>query len=259
MDSITDVFIGIWDQFADKTNKVVGGVWPNDPDGTTFASMFKKKLAERGYRLIDPGRFPYFNKDFSSFINLFKKEQVEIVTATLIPPDWVTAWRQFHQQGFVPKIATVAKAILFPRDIEALGGNLPNGLTSEIWWSPHHPFKSSLTGETPKQLCDTWEKDTGKQWIAPLGFKYAGFEIAADTLKRAQSLDKNKIRKAIAATDMNTIIGPVKFNEQNYCETPLVGAQWRKGEKWPWEQEIIYNKSYPKILKTAQTIFPLPK
>jgi len=259
VDSVTDLFMGIWEDYADQTSKVVGGFWPNDPDGTTWSAIFKDKLPDKGFKVVDPGRFPYFNKDFSSFINMFKKEKVEIITGTIIAPDWATAWRQCHRMGLVPKICTVAKACLFPTDINALGGNLPNGLTTEVWWSPFHPFKSSLTGETAKDLCDAWTKETDKAWTQPIGFKYAGFEIAYDALTRAKTLDKEKVRQAIAATKLDTIVGPIKYNEQNYSETPLVGGQWVKGKKWPWELEIIYNKKHPYIKKTAEMIFPLPK
>jgi branched-chain amino acid transport system substrate-binding protein len=258
VDSVTDLFAGMWEEFASRTSKVVGGFWPNDPDGVAWSEVFKKKLPAMGYKVIDPGRFPYFNKDFSSFINQFKKENVEIVTGTLIAPDWNTAWRQCHRLGYIPKICTVAKACLFPTDVNALGGNLPAGLTTEVWWSPYHPFKSSLTGETAKDLCDAWTKETNKAWTQPIGFKYAGFEIAADALKRAKTLDKDKLRNAIAMTNMKSIVGPIKYNDKNYSETPLVGGQWVKGKKYPWELEIVYNKQNPNIKKTADMIFPLP-
>ncbi|MCL6477485.1 MAG: ABC transporter substrate-binding protein [Peptococcaceae bacterium] len=258
VDTLSDMFINTWDQVG-NTNKVVGGLFPNDPDGKTFSEIFAKKLPEKGYKYVDSGRFPYGTKDFSSIINKFKQEKVEIVTGTMIPPDFATAWRQFHQQGFVPKIATVAKAYLFPSDAAALGGDLAQGLSAELWWSPYHPFKSSLTGETAKQLCDAYEAENKKQWCSPLGFKYAGIEIAVDVLNRAQSLDKNKIREAIEQTDLSTIVGKIKYNDQHYSETPLVTGQWVKGEKWPWEIRVVNNSVYPEIPTTAKFVFPLPK
>lgn len=259
VESLANLFVDMWDEFADKTSRVVGGLWPNDPDGAVFSQIFKKICPARGYKVVDPGRFPYFTKDFGTFISLFRREKVDIVTGVLIPPDWATAWRQFHQQGAVPKIATIAKACLFPTDVNALGGDLPNGITTEVWWSPYHPYKSSLTGETSEQLCNAWTKETGKPWTPPIGFKYAGFEIAADAIKRAQTLDKEKLRDAIAKTDLNTLVGHVKYNEKNYSESPLVGGQWVKGTRWPWELEIVNNKVHPEIKKTAKMIFPVPK
>jgi branched-chain amino acid transport system substrate-binding protein len=259
VNSLANLFMDMWDEHAKETSKVVGGLWPNDPDGAVFSEMFKKVGPTRGYKIVDPGRFPYFNKDFSSFISLFRKENVDIVTGVLIPPDWATAWKQFHQQGLVPKYATVAKACLFPTDVNALGGNLPEGITTEVWWSPYHPYKSSLTGQTSKEICDLWTKETGKPWTPPIGFKYAGYEIAADALKRAQTLDKEKVREAIAKTNLDSLVGHIKYNEKHYCESPLVGGQWVKGQKWPWVLEIVNNKAHPEIKKTADLIFPMPK
>ena len=81
--------------------------------------------------------------------------------------------------------------------MEALGGNLANGLTTEVWWHRNHPYKSSLTGETAKQLCDAWTKETKKQWIPPIGLTYGGYELAFDVIKRAETLNKDKIREAL--------------------------------------------------------------
>ena len=53
---LINVFSGLWDQIS--TNKVVGGVWPNDPDGKVFSEMFTPKLKEKGYKVVDVGRFP---------------------------------------------------------------------------------------------------------------------------------------------------------------------------------------------------------
>jgi len=75
----------------------------------------------------------------------------------------------------------------------------------------------------------------------------------ADVLKRAQTLDKAKVREAIAATNLNTIVGAVKYNSQNYSKTPLVGGQWVKGKKWPWEIMITYNKEHPEIPTQTKT------
>jgi len=247
---IVPVYTGMWDQI--KTNKKVGILMANDPDGVAWSKVFREEGAKKGYEMIDLGRFPYGLQDFSPFINKWKKENVEIIVANTIPPDFITAWRQCSRLGFKPKVATVGKALLFPSVVKALGGDLGEGIATEVWWSPEHPFKSSLTGESARSLCDAWTAATGKEWLQPLGFKHAGYEIAADVLKRAGSLDKNKIRQAIAQTDMDTIVGPINFNSQNYARTPLVGGQWVKGSKFPWEINIVYNKQFPNIPKTGE-------
>jgi branched-chain amino acid transport system substrate-binding protein len=98
-----------------------------------------------GLHVTDPGRYQNLTDDFSAQINAFKQGNVEIVTGVPIPPDFTTFWNQAKQQGFTPKAASIGKAILFPQAVEALGDSGHN-LSSEVWWSPSHPFKSSLNG-----------------------------------------------------------------------------------------------------------------
>jgi branched-chain amino acid transport system substrate-binding protein len=261
VDSLSDVYVGLWDQHADQTNRVVGCLWPDDPDGNTWSPVFAKKLQAKGYRTVDYGRFPHFTSDFGPAIRLFKQEKVEIVTGVMLLPDWATFCRQARQMGFVPKVATVGKCILMPTSISALAqeGLPAAGWTTEMWWGPDFPFRSSLTEETARDLCDAWSRDTGKQATMVLGFVHAGFEIALDAVQRAQTLDKEKVREALENTNLDTVIGHIRFNKKHYCETPLAGAQWTKGSRWPWELKIIYNQKHPEIPKTAEMAFPLAK
>ena len=259
MPQIIDVYTGMWAEYADRTNKVVGGFWSNDPDGVVWAKEFTKKLDTMGFRVVDVGRFPYGMQDFSAFISTWKKEKVEILSGLAIPPDWATAWRQCHQQGFIPKIASIGKAILFPAAVGAIGGNLPNGLTTEIWWTPSHPTKSSLTGESSKDLAAAWTKKTGRQWTQPLGFDYAQMEVAIDVLKRTRSLKKKKIRESLAQTELDTMVGHIKYGENHVAYVPLTGGQWVKGTKWPWDLRITYNKGASHIPTTGRMVFPIPR
>ena len=243
---IIKVFTGMWD--ALPTNKVVGALWPNDSDGAAWAPAFTKALTDKGYKVVDAGRYPNGTTDFTVFIQKWKEAGAEIITGVPIPPDWAACWRQCNQQGYKPKIASIGKAILFPAAVEALGDNLAEGLSSEVWWSPAHPFKSSLTGETAAQLAAAFPQ----QWAQPLGFVYALFEVAGDVLSRAGSVDKEKVKKAIAATKLDTMVGPVSFDAEHVGRMPLVGGQWTKGEKYPWDLRVVYNETAPTIQKTAE-------
>jgi branched-chain amino acid transport system substrate-binding protein len=236
-----------------QTNKKVGGLFPNDGDGNAWGDKergFPKPLAAQGFTLTDPGRYQNMNQDFSAQIAAFKRNQVEIVTGVMIPPDAKTFLTQARQQGFKPRVITLGKALLFPAAIDALG-ELGDGLTTEVWWSPWHPFKSTITGIDAKGLCAAYEDQTKKQWTQPLGFSHALFEIALDALKRSKSTERNAIRDAVAATNMNTIVGPVKWGGQgpfrNVSKTPLVLGQWVKGKKYKYELTIVDARTSPAI------------
>lgn len=235
------------------TNKKVGGLFPNDGDGNAWGDKelgFPKPLAAQGYTLTDPGRFQNGTQDFSAQIAAFKKDGVEIVTGVVIPPDAKTFLTQARQQGFKPKVITLGKALLFPGAIEALG-DLGHGLTTEVWWSPSHPFASSLTKQSAKALAEAYEASTKKQWTQPIGFAHALFEVASNALSRAKSLKAGDVRDAVAATSMNTVVGAVKWGGQgpfkNVSKTPLVLGQWVKGTKNKVDLVIVNNEAAPSI------------
>ncbi len=235
LEDVISNFLNMWDA-SGVAAKNVAGLFPNDADGNAWGDPergFPKPLADRGYTVIDPGRYQVMNNDFSSQIAAFKEAGCEIVTGNMIPPDFATFWSQAAQQGFNPKVVTIGKALLFPSVIESLGAR-GDGLTSEIWWTPSHPFTSSLTGETAAQLADGYVKASGRPWTQPLGFVHGLFEVAADVIKRAEALDDAEaVTAALAATDMDTVVGKIAWNGgdknpvKNVVRTPLVGGQWQ--------------------------------
>jgi branched-chain amino acid transport system substrate-binding protein len=245
LEDVIAVFTNMWGSVV--TNKSVGGLFPNDGDGNAWGDQklgLPPVLSGKGYKLTDPGRFQNLTADFSAQIAAFKKANVEIVTGVVIPPDFKTFWTQAQQQSFKPKVVSVGKALLFPAAIEALG-DLGDGLSTEVWWTPTHPFSSSLTRASAADLAGAYEKGTGKQWTQPLGFAHALFEVAIDTLKRSKSLDdKGAIRDALVATNLKTIVGPIAWGKgpvKNVAKTPLVGGQWGKGKKHKYELVVVNN------------------
>ncbi len=244
-------FTGMWDSVP--TNKRVGVLWSNDPDGVALgdkehglAGFYKKA----GYEVVDLGMFPVMGGDFTAQISDLKKAGVDIVNGVFIPPDFATFWTQAAQQGFKPKVATILKALLFPSAVEALGDR-GAGLSSEVWWSPDHPFKSSLTGQTSAQYAGAWTAASKKEWTQPLGFKHALIEVAVDVLKRCADINSPEaIRDAIKATQMDTLVGKVGWKGgpvPNVCTTPLVGGQWAPGKSFKYDLLVANNKSAPII------------
>ncbi|MGX1309005.1 branched-chain amino acid transport system substrate-binding protein [Amorphus suaedae] len=249
LEDVIAAFLDLWN--GSGVEKRIGGLFPNDADGNAWADPvfgFPPALKEAGYTLTDPGRYQPLSDDFTAQISAFKEADCQIITGNMIPPDFATFWSQAAQQGFQPKVVTVGKALLFPSVIDSLGAR-GDGLSSEIWWSPHHPFSSSLTNQTAGELCAAYTDGTGRPWTQPIGFKHALFEVAFDVLKRSEDTSPDAILEAITSTDLATIVGPVNWSGQpvrNVSKTPLVAGQWRKdGDKA--DLVITTNETAPEI------------
>ena len=256
LEDVISTFTAMWNQL--DTNKSVGAIFPNDGDGNAWGDPnvgFPPVLDAQGFTLTDTGRYQNLTDDFSAQINAFKAANCEIVTGVPIPPDFTTFWTQAKQQGFNPKAASIGKAILFPQAVEALGDQGHN-LSSEVWWSPSHPFASSLTGQSAGDLASGYEAATGKQWTQPIGFVHALFEMAADVMGRVEdSRDPDEVTAAIAATQLSSMVGRIAFDgaglppfaTQNVAKTPLVGGQWRLRDGGGYDLVIVDNSDHPDI------------
>jgi branched-chain amino acid transport system substrate-binding protein len=248
----------MWNQV--QTNKKVGGLFPNDADGQAWEKAFPDMIKANGYTLNDPGLYPDGTTDFTSQISKFKSNDDQVLTGVPIPPDFTTFWKQAHQQGYTPKIATIGKALLFPSSVEALGG-IANNLGTEVWWTPTYPYKSSLTGQSAQELADAYTASTSKQWTQPLGFAESLFEVAAAAVSAAGGSDKTKVADALKTLKVDTVVGNLDWNSgpvPNVAKTPLTGGQWRKvsGSKYPFDLVIVSNSLAPNI-PTGGKVEPL--
>ena len=246
-------FLDMWGQL--ETNKKVAAMFPNDADGNAWLPGWKDIWAPAGLTPTIPSQFQTGTEDFSAQLGQFKKDGCEIGMGVFVPPDFTTFWKQAAQQGWKPKFGTYAKALLFPQSVESIG-DIADGLTTEVWWTPAHPFTSAFIGET-QQFADKFTAaNNGAEWTQPL-LHFIVFEMAVDALKRATSVDdKEAILAAVKTTKLDTIGGPIDFTApvvgatppfkvgpchivENVYKTPLVGGQWRTGTKYKFDLTIV--------------------
>lgn len=249
LEDLETVYMDMWNEI--DTNKKVGALFPNDPDGKAFSDPktgFPAVVGKNDYKITDPGRYANGSQDFSAQISAFKEKGVDILVGVPIPPDFTTFWKQAAQQGFRPKFVTIGKALLTPSNINALG-ELGDNLGMEIWWSPQHPYSSSLTGQTAQQLADAYTAKTGKQWTQFVGFVHALFEVAATTLSRSDGTREGFV-KTLSTLKTDTVVGPLDWTSgpvPNVAKTPLVGGQWRQNVDKSYSLVVVSNKQNPEI------------
>ncbi|OZM76008.1 ABC transporter substrate-binding protein [Pseudonocardia sp. MH-G8] len=261
LDDVEAVYAGMWDQVV--TNRTAGALWPDDPDGLAWANPntgVLPGLTARGYSIVNPGNHVPGTQDFSAQIAAFRDAQAEVLFGVPAPADFAAFWGQATDQGHRPRIATLGKALLSPSDVEALGP-LGMNLGTEVWWSPGHPFTSSLTGQSAAALAQAYSAATGRQWTQPLGHAHALFEVAVAALASAGAVeDRRGIADAIGRLRLDTVVGPLDWTAgpvPNVATTPLVGGQWRAGTASPFELVVVSNPGHPEI-PLAGAVEPLP-
>jgi branched-chain amino acid transport system substrate-binding protein len=261
LDEALNTFVGLWNTI--ETNRKVGMLFPQNADGETWGNSdygLPVPTQKAGFEIVVPGYFQPRTNDYTAQITAFKEAGCDIVGGITYPDDFKTFVNQCAQQGYKPKAMTVAAALLFPSGIQALGP-LGDGMSSEVWWTPAFPFKSTLTGQVSRDIADSWEKETGKQWTQPLGYSHAIWEVVLDILKRSEDpLSRAANRDAIVTTNLDTLIGNVNFStgpHPNVSTSPIFGGQWVKGDKWPYDLKIVDN-TVNKLFEPEQKMKLMP-
>lgn len=259
-DGAMSTFTRIWDQI--ETNRQVGDFYFDNPAGQAFADPnlgLPAFMAQSGYSRTAGGLFQIETQDFSAQVSRFKEANAQIVTGFGFPPHWSTFWAQAGQMGYTPEAATFAAAFLFPSAIEALGDR-GNGMSTEVWWTPGMPFRSSLTGQSAAELAQAWEDHSGKQWVQTLGYSHALFEVGLAALTASgDPKNPDALRDAIAGLNMDTMVGPINFAGspiKNVAITEVAGGQWRKtsGGKHAYDLVITENTLAPSVAVQDTTL-----
>lgn len=252
IDNIYEAHKALWTAagFGPGSGAKIGLAFANDADGTAWHDTFVVKLAADGYQVVDPGQYPSLTDDFSNVVKAFKDADIDILAGTNIPPDFSNLFTQMQAAGVKVDAITMGKCCLLPGDVAALGENV-EGILSEVWWSPLYPYVSGLTGINCAELGAAYLADNGGVMPQPAGYAYASLELAVQAFQKAGTTDKAKVMEAIRALDVETIVGPIKYDKEmnglQYSDTVVAGGQWQKNEAGEWELVVIDASLYPEL------------
>jgi branched-chain amino acid transport system substrate-binding protein len=255
---LSDCFIPMWNR-TPSGSKAVACQYPNDADGNSFRAVLPTMMKTAGYNPIDGGAYTDGTTDFTTMISKFKSRDCQYLSNCPLPPDFNIFWKQAHQQGWKPKLATVAKVLLFPADTVALGP-LVNNVATDSWWGPYMPTRSALDGTSASALSDAFQAQTGRQWVQSIGSTYSLFEVAHQAFTRVSDPhNKQEVANAIHTVNYNGMSGPLNFTggpAPGVAIVPPVGVQWKKGTgKYPFEMKVVDN-SLNRAVKTEADLEP---
>jgi branched-chain amino acid transport system substrate-binding protein len=211
--------------------------------GLEISDLFQKEAVKSGYRIAVVQKYSMLNRDMSPLIQAAKAANADVLFAAPIMPDGMTMIRQMKQLDYSPR------GIIFIRGADdlswakALRADADYVLLSGGW---HHA--ASYPGV--KELNAGYSAKFGRPADMQTGPAYASVQIIADAVQRAGSLERGRIRDAIAATDMMTVAGPIKYRPNGTLLDPCdASIQWQNGK-----QELVW----PEKFKTKEFIYPMP-
>lgn len=228
--------------------KTVAILFENTDFGTSTSKSMKDYAESHGMQVVLAEGYQAGAVDFKPILQKVKSLRPDIVYMVSYLMDASLLMRQskeldLNAQAFIGGAA----GHTLPEFLENAGDATEFCMSASLW-TPQVKYPGAATFDA------NFQKLYKKAPSYHAAEAYATAFVLADVLARTKSMSSDDLRDALAATDMMTAFGPVKFQSwdkftnQNKMET-LVG-QWQKKK---------FETVWPKALASAPYVYPAPR
>jgi branched-chain amino acid transport system substrate-binding protein len=216
-----------------------------DLHGIEYASGVVPALAGAGVDVLLYKSFPLGSADLSPLLKQMKAANPDAAFFFCYPDESFLITKQAIEVGFSPKLFYCTIGIAFSPYREMFGANVVEGVMGAGAWNPKVPYTGAK---------DFWDRMTafstaaGTDWYGN-AFCYAANQVLQQAIEKTGTIDKEKIKDAMASQTFDTVLGQVKFVNQFNIQSPGEVGQWQNGAF-----EIVAAKEK----RTAQPEYPKP-
>ncbi|WP_372442796.1 ABC transporter substrate-binding protein [Streptomyces pactum] len=249
LDDIAATFADLWERLAGP-GRTVGCLWNDGPQGGWSRDRergFAAVAHRLGHRLVEPAAaYTEPAADLTGHVETFSEAGADIVTSAATARDLGLYRAQAAERGATPRLITCSRWLAYPPTVTPDGGRPSHAdVATLVYWTPDHPYRSSLDGRTAAELAEAYERRTGRQWLQPLGLAHALFEVAVHALRTAADpTDPAAVAEAVGRTRLETVAGPLDWTGgpvPNVATVRLAGGQWQPGTRHPYELAVVSN------------------
>ncbi len=220
-------------------------------ENTLFGQSSSKEFAEQceteGIKVLMKEGYESGAVDFKPLLIKVKAAKPEVLYMVSYVMDAGQLMRQSMELDLMPKLFVGGGAGFTLPEFLANAGDAAQYVYSVDLWFKKAPYPGA------EEYFDEYQKKFGTPTEYHGAQAYASMQVVADALNRAQDFTPEAIRAALAATDTNTVFGPVKFisygkkKQQNSLPTYVV--QWQNG---------LLETVWPRDVATKPYVFPVP-
>ncbi|MGD9503431.1 MAG: ABC transporter substrate-binding protein [Syntrophobacteraceae bacterium] len=214
--------------------KTAAILYENTNFGSSGAKEFKQTCEKLGIKVVMEEGYEHGGVDFKPLLIKVKQANPDLVYMISYLMDASLLMRQSMELRFTPKLFVGGGAgFTLPEFPKNAGKASEKVFSTTLWYQ-------TLSYPGAKDYFDNFVKKYGKDTEYHGAEAYASAFVIADALKRASAMTPEAIRASLAATDLMTVFGPVKFiaydKKTNQNRLPTYLVQWIDGNLelvWP--------------------------
>ena len=198
---------------------------------------------KRGMQVVFQEAYPKGNTDFSALLTKVKAANPDVIAASTYFDDAVALTRQMKELNVNPKMYAVTVGGDLPEFYDLLKQNAEY-IYGATQWEHTLPYPGQ------KEFFTAYKTKFNREPVYHSAAGYAGCVIYLEAVKRAGSLDSDKVRETLLKMELKTVFGDYKVDPDGFqVAHKMVMLQWQDGKKvtvWPDE------------LATGKVRFPTP-
>ncbi len=192
---------------------------------------------KRGLQVVFQEAYPKGNQEFTGLLTKVRAVNPDVLAASTYFDDAVAITRQMKELNVNPKMYALTVGGDLPEFQDLLKQNADHiyGVTQ---WEP------SLSYPGNREFVDAYKKEFGREpaYFSTAG--YAGCVIYLEAVKRAGTLDADKVRDVLLKLETKTAFGDFKVDQDGVQTAHKMGlTQWQDGKKvMVWPDELAAGK-----------------
>jgi len=232
----------------DPSSVTVAMAMQNDPFSQDIRAGVMDDAAKYGMKIIIDDKLPKDLSDMTPTLTKVRALKPDLFVVSGHSKGAITATRQMAEQNiYVPMLAMTH---CDSADIIGKFGAAAENTLCAAQWAPTLTYSDDLFGSA----ADFAKKFHDKYGYAPpyqAAESAAAVQVFADAMQRAGSLDQDAVRTALAATDIQTFYGNIKFDATGKnTAKPMVLYQVQAGSL-----KVVAPTNWAE----TKVIFPRPK
>ena len=204
----------------------------NDPFSLDIRAGVSEDAAKYGMTVVIDEKLPRDLSDMSSILTKVKLLKPDLLIVSGHSKGAATAVRQMKEQNI--KVPMIALTHCEAADVTGKFGDAANDILCSTQWAETLAYKDDLFGtasEYEMNFKKAYPEYKDKKVPYQTAQASAAVYVFKDAFERAGSMDKEKVRDAISATDMKTFYGGIKFSDAgNDIAKPMVLRQIQNGK-----------------------------
>jgi len=223
---------GLIDTAAKRGLKTVAVVNEDTLFSKAAASGAVELAKKRGMQVVFQEAYPKGNTDFSALLTKVKSLNPDVIAAATYFDDAVALTRQMRELDVNPKAYGVTVGGDLPEFYDTLKTNA-DFIYGATQWEHVLPYPGNT------EFFEAYKKEFGHEPSYHSTAGYAGCLIYTEAVKRAGSLDADRVREQLFKLEMRTVFGEYKVDQDGFqVAHKMVTFQWQEGKKvvvWPDE------------------------